>query len=64
MSLTSKKGAEKALNEVERDDIRDMVEKAKYLAENDPNALLLAKNSIDILKARCDLECQAAGEGR
>lgn len=51
------------MNEVERDDIRDMVEKAKYLAENDPNALLLAKNSIDILKARCDLERQAA-EGR
>ena len=32
-------------------DIKEMVETAKYLAEKDPMGLMLAKNSMDILKA-------------
>lgn len=43
------------MSEQERKDIQEMVETAKYLAEHDPLALLLAKNTIDALKARCDL---------
>lgn len=40
----------------EKIDIKEMVEIAKYLADNDPQSLLLAKSNIDILKARCDLD--------
>lgn len=40
----------------EKDDIKAMVQTAKYLAENDPQGLMLAKNSMDVLKARCDLD--------
>lgn len=40
----------------ERKDIAEMVKTAKYLAEKDPKAFFLVKNSVDVLKARCDLE--------
>lgn len=43
------------MGEQERNNIREMVETAKYLAEHDQFALLLAKNTMDALKARCDL---------
>ncbi len=36
-------------------DIEEMVETAKYLAENDPQSLLIAKAGMDMLKARCDI---------
>ncbi|MBS4961397.1 MAG: hypothetical protein KHZ62_11405 [Clostridiales bacterium] len=44
------------MEEREKNEIREMVQKAKYLADHDPQGLLLAKTSIDILKARCDIE--------
>lgn len=46
------------MSEKDKKDIRELVEASKYLADHDPQALLLAKNSIDILKARCELEKQ------
>lgn len=44
------------MGEKEKKDIQEMVETAKYLAENDPQGLLIAKSNMDILKARSDLE--------
>lgn len=44
------------MSEKERKDIQEMVETAKYLAENDPQGLLIAKSNMDILKARSDME--------
>lgn len=44
------------MSEKEKKDIKEMVETAKYLAEKDPMGLMLAKNSMDILKARADME--------
>lgn len=46
------------MSEKERIDIAEMVETAKELAEKDPQGFRLAKNSVDILKARADLEEQ------
>lgn len=40
----------------ERDEIAEMVETAKELAEKDPKGFMLAKNSLDILKARADMD--------
>lgn len=44
------------MSEKDKKDIAEMVKKAKYLAENDPQAFMLAKNSMDILKARSDMD--------
>lgn len=44
------------MSEKERIDIAEMVETAKELAEKDPQGFRLLKNSVDILKARADLE--------
>lgn len=44
------------MNLQEKKDIEEMTETAKYLADNDPQSLLLAKSNMDILKARCDLD--------
>lgn len=44
------------MSEKEKRDIREMVETAKYLAENDPQSLVIAKTGLDMLKARCDME--------
>ena len=49
------KGGEN-MNEKDKKDIRELVSTAKYLADNDPQGLMLAKNTIDVLKARADLE--------
>ena len=44
------------MSEKEKKDIKAMVQTARYLADQDPQGLMLAKTSMDILKARCDLE--------
>lgn len=44
------------MSENERKNIAEMVETAKYLAENDPQGLLIARSNMDILKARADME--------
>lgn len=44
------------MSEKDRKEIAEMVKKAKYLAENDPQGFMLAKNSMDILKARSDMD--------
>ena len=44
------------MSEKEKKDIKAMVQTARYLADHDPQGLMLAKTSMDILKARCDLE--------
>lgn len=44
------------MSEKEKRDIAEMVETAKELAKKDPQGFMLAKNSMDILKARADLE--------
>lgn len=46
------------MSENERKNIAEMVETAKYLAENDPQGLLIARSNMDILKARADMERQ------
>lgn len=54
------------MSDKEKQDIREMVETAKYLAENDPQGLLIAKSNMDILKARSDMELikqEKTGEG-
>ena len=43
------------VSEKDRKDIAEMVETAKYLAEHDPQGLQIAKSSMDILKARADM---------
>ncbi len=50
------------MSEKDKKDIRELVKASKYLADHDPQALMLAKNSIDILKARCELEKQSKKE--
>lgn len=40
----------------EKQEIKEMVETAKYLADNDPASLMLVKSNIDILKSRHDLD--------
>lgn len=44
------------MSEKDKKDIEKMVETAKYLAEHDPQGLLIARSNIDILKARADME--------
>ena len=50
------------MSEKERKEIADMVETAKYLAEHDPQGLLIAKSSMDILKARADMDRERGKE--
>lgn len=53
------------MSQKDKDDIKTMVETAKYLAQNDPQGLMLVKTSMDVLKARCDMgrtEEQEGGE--
>lgn len=44
------------MSEKEKKDIAEMVKTARELAKKDPQGFMLAKNSVDILKARADLE--------
>lgn len=46
------------MDEKEKREIAEMVETAKELAEKDPQGFRLVKSSVDILKARADLEEQ------
>lgn len=50
------------MSEKEKKEIAEMVETAKYLAKNDPQSLMLAKNSMDVLKARADMETKSKKE--
>lgn len=51
------------MSEKDRKEIAEMVKKAKYLAENDPRGFMLAKNSMDILKARSDMDAVEKKDG-
>lgn len=42
----------------EKKEIADMVATAKELAKKDPQGFMLAKNSVDILKARAALDAE------
>lgn len=44
------------MSEKDKKDVAEMVKAAKYLAKKDPLGLALAKNTIDTLKARADME--------
>lgn len=44
------------MSDKEKKEIADMVATAKELARKDPQGFMLAKNSVDILKARADME--------
>lgn len=52
------------MGEQEKKDIQEMVRTAKYLAEHDPKAFALAKNSMDILKVRADMDRKEEVEQR
>ena len=53
------------MSEKEKKDIQEMVKNAKILAERDPQAFMIAKSNMDILKARSDLEkAQSEKEGQ
>ena len=61
---STQKGDEQ-MSEKEKKDIQEMVENAKILAERDPQAFMIAKSNMDILKARSDLEkAQSEKEGQ
>ena len=47
------------MNLEEKKAIQEMVEIAKYLAENDPQSLIIANSNMNILKARCDMDYKA-----
>ena len=44
------------MSEKDKKDVAEMVKTSKYLAKKDPLGLALAKNTIDTLKARADME--------
>lgn len=44
------------MSERDKNHITEMVETAKYLADHDPQGLIIVKNGMDMLRARCDLE--------
>lgn len=44
------------MNDKDLKNIGEMVITAKYLADNDPYGLMLAKSVMDTLKARADME--------
>lgn len=47
------------MSEKEKKDISEMVKTAKYLAKNDPQGFMLARNTVDVLKARADMDVKA-----
>ena len=55
------KGGDSYMSDQEKRVIQEISETDKYLADNDRSSLLLAKNSLDILKGRCDMVRLAAG---
>ena len=50
------------VSEKDKKDIAEMVETAKYLAEHHPQGLLITKSSMDILKARADMDRERGKE--
>lgn len=40
----------------ERKEIKEIVEAAKFLAEYDPNSLIVGSSNMNILKTRCEYE--------
>lgn len=50
------------MSEKEKKEIADMVATAKELARKDPQGFMLAKSSVDILKARMVLESETEEE--
>ena len=48
----------KAMSEKEKKEIAEMVETAKHLAAHDPQAFMIAKSNMDILKIRADMDKQ------
>ena len=45
-------------NEKEKKEIAEMVETAKHLATHDPQAFMIAKSNMEILKIRADMDKQ------
>ena len=48
----------KAISEKEKKEIAEMVETAKHLAVHDPQAFMIAKSNMEILKIRADMDKQ------
>lgn len=46
------------MSEKEKKEIAEMVETAKHLAANDPQAFMIAKSNMEILKIRADMDNQ------
>ena len=46
------------MSEKEKKENAEMVETAKHLAANDPQALMFAKSNMEILKIRADMDKQ------
>ncbi|WP_347951761.1 hypothetical protein [Dorea amylophila] len=46
------------MSEKEKKEIAEMVETAKHLATHDPQAFMIAKSNMDILKIRADMDKQ------
>lgn len=53
-----KKEVRKAMSEKEKKEIAEMVEIAKHLATHDPQAFMIAKSNMEILKIRADMDKQ------
>lgn len=56
VATSNKKKGSDWVSEKEKREIAEMVKTARHLAEHDPQGFMLAKNSMDILKARSDME--------
>ena len=59
-----KKEVRKAMSEKEKKEIAEMVETAKHLATHDPQAFMIAKSNMEILKIRADMDKQEKRTGR
>ena len=46
------------MSEKEKKEIAEMVETAKHLATQDPQAFMIAKSNMEILKIRADMDKQ------
>lgn len=52
----------KNMSKKDKKDIANTVKALKFIADNDPQALVIANSNIDILKARCELERQQSAD--
>ena len=46
------------MSEKEKKEIAEMVETAKHLATHDPQAFMISKSNMEILKIRADMDKQ------